>query len=346
VDAGEGEDPQLAYSGVDPLSDVLDTVSLNGSVFFLVDATSPWSVHVPETAAFSHHLFKHRRHIISYHVVVKGRGFACVPGAARTAFDEGDIIVFPHGDAYVMESAPGATPEFDRDQMRLFFKEMAAGRLPFTVTEGGGEEPRAQFVCGFLGCDASPFNPLLDHLPRLLRIRQPEKADDLLRRLLELTLIEARMPCSGGDSVRRRLSELLFVEVIRRHLATLPESEVGWLQGLRDPVVGRALARIHATPGHGWTLESLASQIGTSRSVLAERFTALIGHAPMRYLSRWRMQLAARKLADTNAKISAIALEVGYASEAAFSRAFKKVSGASPQSWRKSAGASRGAGGV
>ncbi len=327
-----------APASVDPLSDVLQTVSLSGALFFLVDATSPWCVDVPDAKAFAAHLFQRPRHIISYHVVVEGRGRACVPGTdISVEFEQGDIIVFPHGDAYVMQSEPEVPPEFDREQMLEFFRQMASGQLPFIVPEGGGEEPPAKFLCGFLGCDASPFNPLLAQLPSLVRVQQPRVPGDLLRRLVELTLEEARAPRSGSDAVRLRLSELLFVEVVRRYIDGLPQEQNGWLRGLHDPVVGQALACLHAQPQHSWSLDELAMRAGSSRTVLAERFSTLIGQAPMTYLAHWRVQLAARRLADTDAKVGAIALDVGYGSEAAFSRAFKKVAGMSPGEFRRDA---------
>jgi AraC-like DNA-binding protein len=336
--AGEGDPapgPDAAPGGIDPLSDVLRNIKLTAALFFMVDATAPWCVDVPHTRDYRSILLRGARHLISYHVVVEGGGFASVPGRDPVAFETGDILVFPHGDAYRMESAPGVPPEFDRDEMVGFFRMMAAGDLPFVVPEGGGGDPPAKFICGFLGCDARPFNPLLAHLPRLLRIRRPAGGADLLGRLVDLTIAEVQRSRSGGACVRLGLSELLFVEAIRRHLETLPGGETGWLAGLRDPVVGRALAALHGRPRQEWSLETLAREAGISRSVLSERFAALVGQAPMGYLANWRMQLAARLLADTDAKIGAIAFEVGYRSEAAFSRSFKKIVGVSPAIWRR-----------
>ena len=245
--------------------------------------------------------------------------------------------MIPHGDPYRIESRPGAVPEFDREGTLQFFRDMMSGRLPFVVSEGGGGDPPAKFVCGFLGCDARPFNPLLAQLQRLLLIRRVEGTADLLSRLVELTLTEMQRGRPGGASVRLGLSELLFVEAIRRHIEALPEGEAGWLAGLRDPGVGRALAALHARPHAQWTLEMLAREAGLSRSVLAERFTTLVGHPPMQYLTNWRMQLAARLLADGGGKVSAVAFKVGYQSEAAFSRSFKRAVGVSPSLWRREA---------
>lgn len=339
-DSGAADDmaapgPGIAAGTTDPLSDVLRSVKLTGALFFAVDASSPWCVDVPHADAYRSILLRRARHLISYHVVVEGRGLACVPGEDPVAFEAGDVIVFPHGDAYRMESAPGVTPEFDRDGMLAFFRDMAAGRLPFVVPEGGGGDPPAKFVCGFLGCDARPFNPLLAHLPRVLLIRRRRGGDDALGRLVDLAVAEAQSTRSGGACVRLGLSELLFVEAIRRHLESLPHDRTGWLAGLNDLVVGRALAALHGRPRDPWSLEMLAREAGASRSILAERFSLLLGHGPMQYLANWRMQLAARLLTDTDAKIGAIAFEVGYRSEAAFSRSFKRTVGVSPAQWRR-----------
>lgn len=336
----DGPDPAVppadGGSAADPLSDVLRTVRLTGALFFLVDATSPWCVDVPHAGAFSRILLPRAQHIISYHVVVRGSGIACVPGRDPVPIETGDVIVFPHGDPYVMQSGPGVPPELDEAGMLRFFRDMAAGDLPFTVTEGGGGDPPAQFVCGFLGCDTHPFNPLLATMPPLLRVRR-SRGDDLLDRLIEVTLAEAKAPRAGGASIRLRLSELLFVEVIRRHLQALPAAGDGWLAGLADASVGRALALLHRRPAHPWTLDELARETGASRSALAERFRRLVGCPPMHYLVRWRMQIAAGLLSDGNAKVAAVALDVGYASEAAFSRTFKRIAGVSPSQWRKTA---------
>jgi AraC-like DNA-binding protein len=234
-----------------------------------------------------------------------------------------------------MLSRPHQKPELTPDTSLDFFREMAAGRLPFTIEEGGGGAERAKFVCGFLGCDLRPFNPLLGALPRLLHVRRASDGqNDVLDGLIDLTLAEAQAQRIGGESIRLGLSELIFIEVVRRYLATLADGRTGWLAGLRDPAIGRALSLLHERPAESWTLEELAREAGVSRSVLADRFTHLVGHPPMQYLTRWRMQLAARLLADGTRKVSAVGLEVGYASEAAFSRTFKRIAGMSPAMWR------------
>lgn len=319
----------------DPLSEVLRTVKLTGVLFFLVDATSPWGIEVPRASAFGPIILPRAQHIVSYHIVVQGAGYAAVPGLPAARFAAGDVIVFPQGDPYAMLSQPGGPPEFDHESTLQFFRAMAAGQLPFVVKEGGGGPERAQFVCGFLGCDARPFNPLLDALPKMLHVKRPVgDPDDLLDRLIDLTLAEARRTQAGAECIRLGLGELIFVEVVRRYLAMLESDQTGWLSGLRDPIVGRALALLHGRPAHTWNLNALARETGASRSVLADRFVHLVGYPPMQYLTRWRVQLAARMLADGAGKIAAVGRDVGYDSEAAFSRTFKRIAGTSPAAWR------------
>jgi AraC-like DNA-binding protein len=317
------------------LSDVLRVVKLTGAVFHLVQASCPWGVDIPGASEYASIILPRAQHVVSYHVILKGCGWACIPGVASTWFEAGDILVLARGDPYSLLSAPGQAPEFDVDATIAFFREWMEGKLPFVTREGGGGEGGAEYVCGFLGCDVRPFNPVLAALPPLLRLKRARHGQrDLLTHLVELALADARLPRPGGESIRLRLSELIFVEAVRLCLASLPAHETGWLSALRDPLIGKALAFLHERPEHPWTLNELAHEIGMSRAALAARFTHLIGHAPMQYLTRWRMQIAARLLADSEIKVSAAGREVGYASEAAFSRAFKKAVGMSPAQWR------------
>ncbi|HEU4370322.1 MAG TPA: AraC family transcriptional regulator [Methylomirabilota bacterium] len=320
--------------GIDPLSDVLRAVRLTGAVFFQVDATSPWVIEMPDSSTLASVILPRAQHVISYHVVTRGSCWATLVGGPSVHLEAGDVVVFSHGDRYVMSSAPGVRGGPDPAEVLAFMAEMAAGRLPFSVVEDGGGRERLGFVCGFLGCDVHPFNPFLAALPRLLQVRQAFAGDDPLAQLVHFALAESQERRPGGECVRLRLSEVMFVEVVRRYLAGIPAEQTGWLAGLRDRSVGRALARLHERPADDWTLEKLAKEVGLSRSALAERFTHFVGDPPMQYLTRWRMQAAARLLADGQAKVSAVALQVGYDSEAAFSRAFKKVAGVPPAAWR------------
>jgi AraC-like DNA-binding protein len=320
--------------GIDPLSDVLRAVRLSGAVFFRIDATSPWVIEMPDTSALAAVTLPRAQHVISYHVVTRGSCCGALLGGDSVRLEEGDVLVFPHGDAYVMSIAPGMRGGPNTAEVLAFMREMVMGRLPFAVGEGGGGPEQLGLVCGFLGCDVHPFNPLLTALPRLLHVPRAFVAGDPLGRLIDFAIVESQERRAGGECVRLRLSELMFVEVVRRYLAGLPAEQTGWLAGLRDRVVGRALTFLHERPGDDWTLEKLARDAGLSRSALAERFTHFVGDPPMQYLARWRMQVAARLLADGRAKVSSVALQVGYDSEAAFSRAFKKVAGVPPAAWR------------
>ncbi len=244
------------------------------------------------------------------------------------------MILVPHGHAYRLASARDVRPEWSLSDALGWFRAMAGGRLPLVVTEGGDGPERLRLVCGFLGCDAWPFNPVLTTLPALARVRLDGDSGPRLNALLAFAVSESQAARPGSRSVLLRLAELVFVEVMRSYLTTTSGGGASWLRGLRDPVVGRALSRLHARPAHAWTLPELAREAGASRSVLAERFTSYVGHAPMQYLTHWRMQLAAGRLAAGAAPVSAVAAAVGYESEAAFCRAFKKATGVTPASWR------------
>jgi AraC-like DNA-binding protein len=232
--------------------------------------------------------------------------------------------VFPHGDAHVMSSGPRSRPES---------VPAVPGRYPETVRLGEGGPVAATFVCGFLGCDRRPFNPLLSTLPRQLHL--PDLSSGWLQSFARQVVEESRAQRVGTASVLTRLAELMFVEVLRRYVETLPPGQHGWLAGLRDEVVGRGLGLLHADPAHSWTLDELAAGAAMSRSAFADRFATLVGQPPMQYLAQWRMQRAARRLATDNAKVASIAEEVGYESEEAFSRAFKRLMGVSPAAWRR-----------
>jgi len=211
-------------------------------------------------------------------------------------------------------------------------------QLPLVYELGGGGQERARLVCGFLGCDERPYNPLLTALPTVIHLAASgsQATTGWLGTLLNIAVKESGSARAGGENVLARLSELLFVEAIRRYLESLPPAQTGWLAGLRDPVVGQALAALHGQPTDAWTVERLARLVGLSRSVFAERFTEMVGQPPMQYLALWRMQLASRLLVE-GGQVAAVAGAVGYESEAAFSRAFKKLVGQAPATWRRSA---------
>ncbi len=226
---------------------------------------------------------------------------------------------------YFLASTNGARPPADDPaKLKGLLAGVASGQLPAALTFGT-EGDKTRFICGFLGCDPRPFDPLLEALPRMLHVARGAVH---LKELVDLAL--ANRDGVGAASVRERLSESMFIETVRQHVEHLAPARAGWLAGLHDPIVGRALALIHADLAASWTLASLAKKCGASRSVLADRFAKLVGQPPMQYLARSRMQTAAQLLRRRGATVAEIAREIGYESEAAFSRAFKKAHGVAP----------------
>jgi AraC-like DNA-binding protein len=316
----------------DVLSDVLRAVKLTGAVFVTIDVSPPWSAPVPSTAALKPIVMPKAQHLISYHLVTEGGAWAIPHHGEPIELAAGDVIVFPRGDAHVMCSDPKVSrgPGFDVSRIK------PSEQWPYRIVGSKKGSDRLGLICGFLGCDVRPFNPLLDALPHIMVVsNRAGNEDGWLGQFMRLAVTEATEKRQGGEGVLERLSELMFVEAVRRHLNALPDQQTGWLAGLRDGFVGRALTLMHGSPAHPWNIDELSREVGLSRSSLAERFTQLIGQPPMQYLTQWRMQIAARLLSSGTASIYAIAQDVGYGSEAAFSRAFKKAVGQSPAIWRR-----------
>jgi AraC-like DNA-binding protein len=317
---------------VDVLSDLLHAVRLRGAIYFDFTLAEPWVAAAPQSREVAPLLMPGVEHVIEYHVVSEGSCWVALQGHDPMPLAAGDLVAFPRGSSHVLSSTPGAR---GKPQLELFRRAYSAGRLPYVVSSAGRGGRQTRIVCGFLGCDARPFNPLLECLPPMIHLQARSARDgDWLASFLAITLSESKAQRAGSQNVLARMSELMFIEVVRRHLEDCDAEQTGWLAGLRDRVVGRALSLLHGRAGHAWTLEELASGVGTSRSVLAARFTALLGEPPMQYLTKWRMQLASQLLLSSNAGIAGIAQQVGYESEAAFSRAFKKLVGQPPAAWR------------
>jgi AraC-like DNA-binding protein len=316
----------------DALSDLLRTVRLTGATFFDIEAKEPWVAESPPRNMILPKILPGADRLIAYHVVTAGRCFANIIGGQPIALEAGEVIVFTNGDPHVMSSSPGMRA----DPVALEALEAGiAGQLPFFINHGGNGPASAKLVCGYLACDARPFNPLLENLPPVIKAGDPQNKDaGWLGQFIRFAVMESAEKRAGGESVLAKLSELMFIEVVRRHLAALPPEQAGWLAGLRDPFVGKALSLMHGRPAHSWTIEELAKQVALSRSVLAERFAQLVGIPPMHYLAKWRMQIASELLSSSNANMATIADKIGYESESAFSRAFKKVSGVPPSAWR------------
>jgi AraC-like DNA-binding protein len=326
--------PPPADTGRDVLSDVLGAIRLTGAMLFLVDAHAPWKTPAPAAARFAPALRPRPPHLVSFHVVAEGACWAGLADAPLARLHAGDALVVPHGDAYLLASPPDAAADYGEDEAVAFFRAMAAGALSTVVRAGGAGPARTRFLCGFLGCDRRPFNPVLASLPRAI-VQRGGGPTDRLRPLVDLALAELDARDAGRREVLLRLAELMFVEVVRRELAQAATDRPHWLGGLRDPLVARALAQLHGAPARRWTLASLAAAVGSSRSVLAGRFAQRVGQPPMQYLTAWRMQRAASLLDAPDARVQTVAEAVGYASEAAFSRAFRRHAGRPPSEWRR-----------
>jgi AraC-like DNA-binding protein len=311
---------------MDPLSDLLRVVRLDGAYFYTVEAAEPWSTNAVAARELTPRIMPAAEHLISYHILTRGRCYGGLVGEEPVELAPGDAIVFPHGDPHVMSS--GKSVRAGPDVLSI-----APARYPRAVILGDGGPRVSSFVCGFLGCDLRPFNPLLAALPRRMHVRG--LPDSGLGAFVRLVTEECRLGRAGTDTVLTKLAELMFIEVLRRYLEDLPQGQTGWLAGLRDEVVGPVLTLLHGRPAHPWNLADLAREASTSRSNLAKRFTSIVGQPPMQYLTQWRMQVAANLLVQSGAKVAAIGAEVGYDSEAAFSRAFKKATGLAPGAWRE-----------
>lgn len=328
----------------DVLSDLLRGVRLRGAVFYHISCRDQWSAEAPAAREIAEAVMPCAGHVMEYHMIARGQGWAAVQGVAPARLAAGDVVIFPHGDAHVMSSAPGRPPH--RLEAEWVFATRGDPKpMPIAFHHGviqpGAETPMEQaetvLICGFLSCDRRPFNPLIDALPRLLHVPAP-RIGAWVGRVLEQAVSESRERRPGGDAVLERLSEMMFVDAVRRYLEDLPEEATGWLAGLRDRFVGRALALLHERPAERWTIDELGREVGLSRSALHERFTALVGQPPMHYLAQWRMQIAAGLLRESSGNVADIALQVGYDSEAAFARAFKRFVGLPPAAWRRKQG--------
>lgn len=328
---------------MDVLSDVLSAVRLTGAVFFDVEAFSPWVSRTPQAETFRRAVMPGAEHVIAFHVVMAGSCWAELPDVMPPMrLEAGDFVVMPMGDDHVLSSAPGMRGEADLGMYRRPADRCQP--VPFVINEGGGPGHN-HFVCGYFGCDIRPFNPLLDALPRMFHASVSPATQDWLLRLVRAAAVESARGTAGGEAMLARLAELMFVEVLRKYIDRLPDNARGWCSGVRDPQVGAALLAMHARPAGPWTVDTLAREVGMSRSGFAERFAAFVGVPPMQYLARWRLQVAANLLTGRRMSIAEAAAEVGYESEAAFNRAFKRFVGLPPGAWRKRRGDGAGTGG-
>jgi len=314
---------------MDVLSEVLQVIKLQGAIFVNAEFSSPWSFRSPPSPSIMPRLAPGAGKLVLYHLLTEGRGYAWVNETQPVPLEAGDVVIFPHGDSHVMGNGRHTEPVDNGKQLEAIL----AHQLRLIKSGGGGDITR--FVCGYLAFESQLSGILLSCLPPILKINlRTDVRGQWLENSILFAVSEASGANPGGDAVLARLSEVLFVETLRRYINHLPQGHTGWLAGVRHPEVGRALALMHREPANEWTIADLAKEVGTSRSVLAERFRHYLGEPPMTYLTRWRLLLGARLLTSGNASVAEIAADVGYESEPAFNRAFKREFGLPPARFR------------
>ncbi|MDP2412102.1 MAG: AraC family transcriptional regulator [Pseudolabrys sp.] len=314
---------------MDPLSEVLGSLRLTGGVFLDSRFTAPWSILAQLSAEDCNLNPETPGQMIAYHVIVSGRLFVAIGDEPAIEVGAGEVVLLPRNDPHRLASKPGLAPV----NANTLVQPSPDGGLASIIHGGGGE--LTHVVCGFLATE-NLHNPLIATLPRLLRLDLRESAArDWVEASVRFAARELTQGKFASSSVMSRLSESLLVEAVRNYSSTLGEQETGWLKGLADPHIGRALALIHHNARTAWSTEALARDIGLSRSAFVERFTALVGMPPIRYLTAWRLQTARLTLRETRMPIAQLAHSVGYESEEAFSRAFKREFGMPPARWRR-----------
>jgi AraC-like DNA-binding protein len=315
---------------MDVLSEVLRVVRLEGALFFNGEFSAPWCLSSSRSTDVAHYFSPEAGHLIIYHFLTEGRAYARLPEGRREELTAGDIVIFPHGDAHFLGNG---SPEKPVDSFQTFAKNITQG-LKVARFGGGGEITR--FVCGFMACEPRLSQVFLAGLPKILKVHVAnEPSGQWLENSIRFSVAEVSGSNAGSGLVLAKLSEVLFVETLRRYISALPPGEIGWLAGARDPIVGQALALLHKEPAHPWTISNLARRVGLSRTQLAERFRHFVGESPMAYLAQWRLKLGAEILQSTDNSVAEVAAAVGYGSEAAFNRAFRREFDCPPAQFRR-----------
>ncbi len=317
---------------MDAFSEILSAMKLTGATYFRAEFSSPWSFCSPPSRELASILAPGAPHLVIYHLVIEGRALARLREGEWLVLDAGDIVVFPHGDSHEIFSDERAR----NDVTSAILNKISAHDLRPLQAGGGGENVRV--VCGYMVCDPFVCKPLLEGLPRIMKVNiRADRSGQWLENSILHLADETTSARAGSDAMLAKLSEALFVETLRIYIAGLPEAQTGWLAGARDAIVGKSLAILHSKVSHPWTIAELAKEVGMSRSALVERFSRFLSLPPMTYLTRWRLQLAARALTTTPRGTADIAADVGYESEAAFNRAFKREFGLPPARYRREA---------
>ena len=313
---------------MDVLSDVLQTISLEGTLFLHAEMHEPWCVNVPRGADMARMLQPAAKQLAICHMVLEGRCWVQLQGGTAVALQSGDVVAFPHGDSHVIGSGLHHAPISIDDAVKVRMSDLH--RLRY-----GGDGDQTVLACGWFAYQSDMPNPLLAALPHLLHAPLDNRpSGPWLRQSILFALAEGAANRPGSSAVVAKVAESLLLEALRSYIDTLPPVQTGWLSGLRDPIVCKCLELMHARPTSDWSVERLAQAVNVSRSVLAARFNERLGQPPMQYLKRWRLAMAARLLRGGRSSLLRVAEAVGYESEASFSRAFKAEYGMSPGHWR------------
>jgi len=300
-------------------------------MFYIAEGSKPWRVLAPASHKLGRYVAPNASHVIEFHLATLGGGYVRV-GEETTPFSAGDLFMIPHGDPHEIGNGTGA-PLVDSEPE---LPSLLTGGIKHARFGGGGEETR--LVCGYLGCEAALIRPVLAGLPRVVRVHlRNDRSGEWLENSIVHAVERASTAAPGSEVIIARLAEVLFAEALQRYVNQLPLGRTGWLAGASDPTIGRSLAALHRRPANPWTLAALAQEVGLSRSALTERFSRYLGQSPMAYLADWRLELAAEALRTTSRSVLQVATEVGYESEAAFNRAFKRRFAKPPAQYRRAA---------
>ena len=316
---------------MDALSEVLKAVKLDSAFFFHAEFSAPWCFQSPNSGKFAPYINQSSGHVIVYHLLIEGRAYARL-GDERLEILPGDVLVFPHGDPHSLENGLCRYAVNGEGELQRIFSQ----GLKLSRMGGGGEVTR--FVCGYMVCEQSLSDVFLAGLPAMFKVNiRQDDSGRWLENSIRYSIADTKVSGAGAEAVLARLCETLFIETLRRYMRLLPAGQIGWLAGARDVEIGRVLALMHQQPAASWTIATLAHEVGISRAVLAERFRQYLGEPPLAYLTRWRLQLGAQMLSSTSHSVAQIAAKVGYESEPAFNRAFKRTFGNPPARYRNEA---------
>ncbi|MBV9624414.1 MAG: AraC family transcriptional regulator [Acidobacteria bacterium] len=315
---------------MDVLSEVLRVVKLEGALFFNGEFSAPWCLRSAQSRVAAQYLAPGAEHLIIYHFLTEGRAYARLLEGGREELIAGDIVIFPHGDEHLLGNGSSVRPV---DAFETFAKNLTQG---LKVASFGGGGQITKFICGYMACDPRLSEVFLAGLPKMIKVHVAnEPAGRWFENSIRFSVGEGNGASAGSELVIAKLSELLFVETLRRYINTMPANQTGWLGGVRDPIIGQALALLHREPAHPWTVPKIARRVGLSRTRLAERFRHFLEQSPMAYLTKWRLKLGAEILRSTENSVAEIAAAVGYGSEAAFNRAFKREFDCPPAQFRR-----------